>query len=126
MDSVGKKHGLSLILLHGSQVDGRVHKKSDVDIAVLRRNVNKKLDLLALIYSLSEKFENDKIDVLDLTTADPLTAFAVARKNKLLSGSKQDYDKFLKKAFMKYGDYVPYLEKEREFVKQKIERYVAN
>ncbi|KKQ85362.1 MAG: hypothetical protein UT08_C0007G0035 [Candidatus Woesebacteria bacterium GW2011_GWB1_38_8] len=36
LEKLRKRHNLSLILLHGSQVDKKIHGKSDVDIAVLK------------------------------------------------------------------------------------------
>lgn len=64
---VRKKHGLSLILLHGSRVVGSLHKQSDTDIAVVREKEMKKVDLLNPLSDLKRVFEVEKIDVVDLT-----------------------------------------------------------
>lgn len=123
MEEIRKKHGLALIIMHGSQVSGRVHKLSDMDIAVVRRNINNKLDLLSLISDLKKELKTDRVDLVDITTANPLLFFAVMRRSKLLSGSRKDYDKYLRLAFNKYSDYQPYLRLEADFVKAKIASY---
>ncbi len=126
LDEIRKRHNLLLILLHGSHVSGKVHVKSDVDIAIVRKDDRQKLKLLELIKDLSATLETDKIDVSDLTHADPLFLYSVVIKSKLLSGEKNNYDALLRLAFHKYSDYLPYLEKERELVIEKIKSYVTN
>lgn len=126
MKNIQKKYGLLLILLHGSNVTGKIHNKSDVDIAVVRKNPNKKLDFLALLSDLKKEFNSDDIDLADITRANPLFLYAVMRKSKLLSGKKDDYDKILNLAFHKYSDYLPYLKKESKFIRERVDSYVAN
>ena len=116
-------NNLSLILLHGSQVTGKTHAKSDTDIAVMQNGNAKDLDILGLYGDLTNLFKNDRIDITNITHANPLLAFAVARRSKLLSGSKEDYDSFVRTAFFKYNDYKPYLKMEQDFVKEKIYSY---
>lgn len=126
LEKIRKKHNLSLIILHGSHVEGKLHAKSDIDIAVARRNHRQKLRLLELIKDLTIIFESEKVDISDLTNADPLFLYSTTRKSKLLAGNKKEYDKLLKLAFHKYSDYIPYLEKEKQFVKERINTYVSN
>ena len=114
LEGIRKKHGLSLILLHGSQVDGRTHKQSDVDIAVLRSDHKKPLDSLKLIGDLVSTFHNDKIDLADLTHANPLLLFTATQNAVLLSGNKKDLDALQLKAFHRYNNYLPYFKEERQ------------
>lgn len=125
LEEVREKHKLQLILLHGSQVSGKTHPKSDVDIAVVRKDGKIDLKLLELIKDLSEALQTEKIDVSDLTHADPLFLCNVVIGSKLISGEKSDFDSLVKLAFHKYSDYIPYLEDEREFVIGKIKSYVT-
>ncbi|MFH1863624.1 MAG: nucleotidyltransferase domain-containing protein [bacterium] len=125
MDNLAKKHNLSLILLHGSCVTGKIHGKSDTDVAVVRKNPNIKLNYLALISDLTKKLKADDIDLVDITHANPLLMYAVMRKSKLISGKKEAYEKMLNIAFHKYSDYLPYLKREEEFVKERINSYVT-
>lgn len=118
MEDILKKHNLSLIMMHGSQVTGKTHDKSDIDIAVMpKKNRDFKLGLYG---DLSKYFKFDNVDIVNLKTANPLLAFCVARKSKLLAGKKTDYDAFVKLAFHKYSDYQPYLKMEADFVKERI------
>lgn len=123
LEDVRKKHNLSLILIHGSQVTGKIHAKSDTDIAVMQKDGGKNLDLLSLYGNFAKIFKTDKIDIVNLTRANPLLLFTVARKSKLLAGSKADYERFLRLAFYKYNDYKPYLKYEAEFIKERINSY---
>lgn len=125
LGEIRKKHNLSLIVLHGSYVNGKVHPQSDFDIAVLRNDRKKKLKLLDLIKDLVGIFNKDIIDITDLTNADPLLLYATTKKSKLLSGSKSRYDALIKLAFHKYCDYLPFLDQEKKFVKERIGSYVT-
>ncbi len=120
------KYGLSLIILHGSKAGGLTHAKSDTDIAVLKKDCSKKFDYLSLLHDLSKKLNTDRIDITDAGTANPLLLYAVMRKSKLLAGKKSDYEKLMYLAFQKYSDYLPYLKKEADFVKERIGIYVKN
>ncbi len=123
LEDIRKKHSLSLILMHGSQVSGKTHPKSDTDIAVMQKDGDKNLDLLSLYGNFAKIFKTDKIDIVNLTRANPLLLFTVARKSKLLAGSKVDYERFLRLAFYKYNDYKPYLKYEAEFIKERVNSY---
>ena len=125
LDQIRKKHNLSLIILHGSQVDNKLHDKSDVDIAVVRHDRSKSLEYFKLLKDLSKIFPIDKIDLADITNADPLFLFSVINKSKLLSGQQKGYDELSRIAFHKYSDYQPYLKIEAEFVKERLKSYVT-
>lgn len=121
-----KKHNLSFIVMHGSRVTGKTHAKSDFDIAVLQKNKDAKLDLLGLYADLATVLKKDRIDVTNLTHANPLLAQNVSLKSKILAGSKKEYEKFTLSAFHKYSDYLPYFKKEAEFVKERLNTYVTD
>lgn len=123
MDEIRNKYELSLIILHGSQVKGGLHPESDVDIAVVRKNINDTLDLLGLSSSLIKELKNDNVDIADITHANPLLLFAVMKKSRLLSGNEEAYEKLKLEAFHKYSDYMPYFKREADFVKERIESY---
>jgi hypothetical protein len=126
MEEIRKKYNLSLILLHGSQVTGKLHSESDMDIAVVRKDINRELDLLGLIFDLTKELNNKKIDIVDITNTNPLLFFAVMKNSKLLSGEVSDYDRIKLAAFHKYSDYAPYFRREADFVKERILSYVQN
>lgn len=123
-EKIRKKYKLRLILLHGSQVTGKTHPGSDIDIAFVRET-NTKPDLLKIIRDLSELSGTHKVDVSDITHADPLFLYSVMRNSKLLAGKEQDYASLNRTAYHKYNDYLPFLRQEREFVLEKIKSYVT-
>jgi hypothetical protein len=78
-----------------------------------------------LINDLSRVFKNGKVDLSDLTHADPLFLCAATQKSKLLSGNEKDYDRLMLMAFKKYSDYMSCLKMEKEFVEKKLKTYVT-
>ena len=126
LDKIRAKHGLELILLHGSQVSERTHKDSDIDIAVLPKR-NKKVDVLGLYADLGEVIKpEDKIDITNLSHADPLLLFTVTSKSNLLSGNDKTYKLLKIKAFNMYNDYEPYFAIEQKTIYKNLTNYVAN
>lgn len=126
LDTLRMRHGLALILLHGSQLSGITHVKSDIDIAVLRDPSAPDYRLLELLADLENAFNADYIDLVDLTHANPLLLFTVIRRARLLAGEKETLRNLEQKAFHRYNDYQPYLMEERQFVKNRIASYVTH
>lgn len=123
VEKIRKDHKLDLILLHGSVVTGKTHTESDIDIAVLpKKNIN--IRLLDLIRDFSKVYLSDKIDITDLSKADPLLLYAVATKSRLISGSVEGYKAFKLKAYKRYIDYQKYLEIERKTVLRNLQKYL--
>ena len=120
LDQVRAKYGLSLILLHGSQIDGKTHPESDIDLAILPKDND--FDLVGLISELIGIFQSDKIDVANLKNANPLLLFSVAKDARLLSGEDSDFDDFQFRAFKRYVDYLPRLKEEEIFIKEKLSK----
>ena len=126
LEEIRKKHNLSLILMHGSQVGGKTHAKSDTDVAVVRKNNLEKFDFLELISDLGKFLKVDNVDLVDITHANPLLLFSVAKKSRLLAGTNEDYERLVYLAFHKYADYQPYLKREADFVKERIKTYAQS
>lgn len=116
LKKISTKHRLSLILLHGSQVDDKTHSDSDIDIAVMQINPQQKLDIFTLTSDLIEIF-GDTVDVADLTHANPLLLKTVTTNSQLLVGSDQDFQKLKLRAFHRYQDYKPYFDLEEQIVR---------
>lgn len=79
---ISRKYKLSLIVLFGSYATGKVHNKSDKDIAVWTRKDN--INELKLFYDFLNLYNSGNIDLLLLNRADPLTQYEVAVKGKPL------------------------------------------
>lgn len=96
LKSLCKRWELSLVVLFGSVVKGRLTPRSDVDIAVsTRRQV---IDLNyrhGVITELSSLLQAPNLDVVFLNDADPFLQFEVSQQGICLFESKQgDFQKF--------------------------------
>ena len=101
---IAKRYGLRLIVLFGSQVSGRLHPDSDVDVAVWSDGSLKSRQILELWREMSEAFEAD-VDLGVLDHAEPLFLYQVARTGRLLYEKKQrDWAEFRGYAFRHYWD----------------------
>lgn len=120
LKEIRQKYALALILLHGSQVSGQIHAKSDVDIAVLSQVRGQTLDRLALIVDLNDALESQAVDLTVLDYADPLLLKTVADKAQLLAGIAIDLFKLRLRAFHAYNNYLPYLKMEADFVRSQL------
>ena len=76
-----QEEGLQLVLLFGSVVHKRIHKKSDIDLAFL---FDKPIDILLLTNQVTRLLRRGRVDVVDLRYASPLLRFSVVREGKLL------------------------------------------
>lgn len=126
LDALRAKHGLTLILLHGSQVGTFHHPESDVDVAVLRDKTKPHFRYLYLVNDLIDVFDTDQIDLVDLTHADPLLLFATTKNCQLLSGNEADLVNLQRLAFHRYNDYLGYLKEEQNFIRKKLQTYVTS
>ncbi len=84
IERVAKKYHLSLVLLFGSRVSGKIHKHSDYDIAVLG---NKPLDLMEegkIICDFFPIFRTQEVDLVDLKKAPPLLMKKIFDENEIL------------------------------------------
>ena len=76
-----EEYDLSLVVLFGSQATGKIHSKSDIDIAVLGiENIN--------IFEISAYFDNlfkkGDTEVVNLDMASPTLMYCVTRDGKAL------------------------------------------
>lgn len=70
-----------LVLLFGSVASGRVHQRSDIDLAVLLEG---DADILAVTNGIIRRLGTDRVDVVDLKRASPLLKVSVARTGRVL------------------------------------------
>lgn len=94
--------GLRLILLFGSTISGKIHKKSDIDLAFL---FDKPIDILALTNRVIRLLHTDQVDVVDLKRASPLLEFSVVKNGRLLyERTPGIFNEFYSLAFRMYVD----------------------
>jgi predicted nucleotidyltransferase len=78
---LAEKHGLSLVVLFGSQATGATHPKSDIDIAVLS---SKSFDRNKLLNDIGDIFKRDDVEIVNMAEASPTMMYVLIRDGKLL------------------------------------------
>jgi predicted nucleotidyltransferase len=122
-----EKSGLRLILLFGSEADGVVHARSDLDIAVgTRAGKGFSGDLYdQLLERLGRIFPGRKVDLASLDHADPLFLKEITDHCRLLGGKSVDLQRLKILAFRRFQDYKRYLTLERGFAERFVGERVA-
>jgi len=105
IDQIGKKHDLKMMVIYGSQVNGKTHSASDLDIGILlHQNPESFHALLDVQDDLKNIFSDFKMDVRYLNNTSPYFRFEAIYKGKLIYGSNYDYVKLCAKVFKEYVD----------------------
>ncbi len=78
--TLAEKYGLSLILLFGSQVTGKTHKESDVDIAYLSSRKFSFDEESNIDTDLIEIFKNNEVQLVNIKKASPLFMKKIVEK----------------------------------------------
>lgn len=81
---LAEKYGLDLLLLFGSQVSGKTHKKSDYDLGFVSKQYKNLRELVKMEYEISEILKVGKIDLVDLKKASPILMKSVTDNSILL------------------------------------------
>jgi len=81
---LAKKYDLDLLVLFGSQVSGRTHKKSDYDIGFISKHPKGLEEEIRMEFELSEDLRVGKIDLVNLKKASPLLMKSVTDNSILL------------------------------------------
>lgn len=102
IDDVAKKYGLKLLLLFGSQVQGKTNFDSDFDIAYLPKKSLDGGEEIEMNCDLMDVFQTDKIDQVNIKRANPLLLYEISRNSKLLFGEEMEYLEFKARAFRIY------------------------
>lgn len=115
LEQVARDFGLSFIVTFGSAVSGKMHKESDLDIAVMSKKEATLEQFGNLFSTLSEIFRGENIDIRFLNDADPIFSLQVIKGGMLLYGDVQEYNQFKVMILKRYSDdgrkYFPFLEK---------------
>ena len=97
-----EEEGLEIVLLFGSAASGRMHKKSDIDLAFLYK---KPVNILSLTNRVIKLLHMDSVDVVDLRHASPLLRYSVAKNGRLLYERGEGiFNGFYSLAFRMYLD----------------------
>jgi len=75
------EEGLRLVLLFGSFASGKEYQESDIDLGFL---FDRPIDILALTNRVIQLLRTDRVDVVDLSRANPLLKYSAIRQGKVL------------------------------------------
>ena len=120
---VCQKFGVKILLLFGSEVDGRTHKESDVDVAFLGKKLSFE-ELAGFNTELQKIFGRERIDTVSLLPLNPLILKRIFDNHQVLYLK----DRFLYHTLSSYA-IKSYLETKflRENLKKRLEeKYVRN
>ena len=121
LESIAKRYGLRLIVLFGSQVTGRTHPESDVDVAVWTTRPLTSARRNRLWMELSDAFQVE-VDLAVLNHAEPLLLHHVATRGKLLYENKRwAWEEFKGYAFRYYQDTQKYRDDLARYLKREIQ-----
>ena len=122
LKDIAQKQGIVLVLKFGSSVTGRMHPKSDVDLAVLLdRSTITLQEHAELLQSLQPLFPDRELDLALINHADPLFLKKITDNCELLLGPPERLQALKLYAFKRYQDHRRFFEMERQFA----ERFLA-
>jgi len=101
---IAQKYNLAMVLLFGSQVNGRAKPDSDVDIAYSAQKLLSTDERIGLNNELCDLFHKDIVDQIDIKNANPLLLHEISTNSKLLFGKEIDYLELKAFAFRNYTD----------------------
>ncbi len=101
---IAQKYNLEIVLLFGSQVNGRAKPDSDIDIAYSAQKLLSTKEKIDLNNDLCDFFKKDIVDQVDIRNANPLLLYEISQNSKLLFGKKIGYLEFKAFAFRNYID----------------------
>ncbi len=122
--AIAERHGIVLLLRFGSSVAGKLHPRSDVDLALLVERVPASLEAHGrLLQDLQALFPEREVDVAFINRADPLFLKKITESCELLYGSKRRLQELKIYAFKRYQDHRKYLDLERRYVERSLEEF---
>lgn len=114
--TLAEKHGLSLVVLFGSQATGKTHTGSDTDIAFFSTNQKDMRQIAQMQMEFSEALKIKDIELVDIAGKVPLFLKQVADQGVVLYEKDPSvFDEFQIYAFKRYVEARPLLEMRRRF-----------
>jgi uncharacterized protein len=120
LESIARRHGVLLVLQHGSTVTATTHPGSDLDLAILLERAPTTDSYLSLLADLQAALPGREVDIALLNHADPLLLKRVTDRCVLLYGSAARLRDLKLYAFKRYQDHRRYLALERDYVRRKV------
>ena len=121
LEVIAKRHGLRLIVLFGSQVTGRTHPESDVDVAVLARRPVSEAKRLALWRDLSDAVGAD-VDLTLMDRVGPVLQNRIAREGRLLyEAGRREWENYRSYLVRRYWDSAKFIEATADYVARRVQ-----
>lgn len=119
---VARRFQLELILLFGSHVSTLVHKRSDIDIAVLaREEAASQLDVVELTCAFMTLLKSNDIDLVSLHHADYFLRYEVTQNCRLLYEARPNlYLDYAYRALQAYEAHKPLENLRKELLHEQI------
>jgi predicted nucleotidyltransferase len=126
LGEIASRCNLILILQFGSTVTGKIHDRSDLDLAVQLDSFPVSLQtILEIQEALQVQFTGSKVDLAILNGADPLFLKKITDSCRMLYGTPKDFARLRLHAFKAFQDFRPYLELESRYVAQRLAALTA-
>jgi predicted nucleotidyltransferase len=120
-----EKHGLTMVVLFGSQARNETHQGSDTDIAVFGRQKSVR-EISQMQIEFSEMFQIKDVELVDLSGRTPLFLKQVSDDGKVLYEQKPGiFDEFQIYAFKRYVEAKPLFALRRKFTEQFIRSHAT-
>lgn len=119
INTVGQKHRLDFIILHGSKATGKTPgPDTDIDLAICRHGEIPHKEFFEIYQELSEIFPKEDVDLKTLHRQPPLLKFHVARDGRLLFGNQTAFQEFKAYAYQNYIDAQPLFATEKQLLQK--------
>jgi len=119
LDKIVKKSDLSFVMVFGSQVKGKTHKNSDLDVGVLKE---KKLSLETfgkLFNAFSDVFKGYNLDLRFINEAEPVFLYEAFKNSKFLAGDEQKFFNYKAFAYKNFVDCYPLFQLKERLLRKK-------
>jgi len=119
----GKYH-LSLVLLFGSRATGKIHARSDFDVAYLSEKPLDLMDEARMLCDLMPIFRSDKIDLVNKKKPPPLLMKRVFDSHQVLfCADKARYFNYQMYALRRYIEAKPLLDLRSDYLRYRVKKY---
>jgi len=120
--------GITLLVLFGSHAGDLTHDESDIDVGYSRvepLSLEDRSQLRKNILQAAD-FASPDVDLVHLEEANPLLLKNILDMGERIVGSEETFRSFKRRAFHRYCDFKPYLDKEKQFVGKRLDELTAD
>lgn len=108
------------VYLFGSFAAGTARPESDLDLAIVPRDASARAQALEIMADLT-RLVHDRVDLVFLDSRDVLLRFEAVRHNRLVYHTPDfDAGSYESRIVREYWDFLPYLQVQRQAMKDRI------